>query len=200
MDSGQDQNPVSSTTKPKNNSKKPILIAIALIILALIGIGVWKISDKNTSEPQTSTTTEEVLPPTEGTATMGVSTSAPQVTVGEVATFKVYVNPGETEVNAVGVRASFPTDNFELADINYEGSGFDIQAKEEVKNGVVTLDLGATKNLKGEQFVATITLKALKPSTDSGLTLNDGSILIQSSNNKNILKTWQGAQIKIVEE
>jgi hypothetical protein len=199
MDSGQDQNPVSSTTKPKNNSKKPMVIAIALIILALIGIGVWKISDKNTSEPQTSTTTEEVLP-VEGTATMGVSTNKPQVTVGEVATFKVYANPGETEVNAVGVRASFPTDSFELADINYEGSGFDIQAKEEIKNGAITLDRGATKNVKGEQLVATITLKALKPAVDSGLTLNEGSILIQSSNNKNILKTWQGAQIKIVEE
>jgi hypothetical protein len=199
MDSGQDQNPVSSTTKPKSNSKKPIVIAIILITLALIGIGVWNLSDKNNPEPQASTTTEEVLP-VEGTATMGVSVNAPQVKVGEVATFKVYANPGETEVNAVGVRASFPTDSFELVDISYEGSGFDIQAKEEVKNGTITLDRGATKNQKGEQLVATVTLKTLKPSTDSGLTLNEGSILIQSSNNKNILKTWQGAQIKIVEE
>jgi hypothetical protein len=136
----------------------------------------------------------------EGSASMTVSSDAQQVTVGKAVTFKVYVNPGETEVNAVGVNASYPTDSFEFVSISYEGSGFDIQAKEEVKDGAITIERGAAKNTSGETLVATITLKATKATSESGLTIEKDSKLIQSSNTKNILKTRQGAQIEVVEE
>lgn len=206
MDSGEDQNPVNSTLKPKNKTKKPFVIIILLVVLVLLGFGAWKTTSKDSGQSQTSAS-EEVLP-IEGSGTMGVSSDVQQVTVGEVATFKIYVDSGETPVNAVGVRASYPTDTFELVDIDYTGSKFTIQAKEEVKNGNITLDRATgidttTKvgsSLTGESLVATITLKAIKPSTESELTLNEGSILIEASTSKNILKTWQGAKIKVIEE
>jgi hypothetical protein len=207
MDSGQDQNPVKPTETPKTKNKKVAPLIILVVLLAIAGIGAWMLKDKESSpQPQTSTTDEVV--PAEGSATMTVSSDTQQATVGNVVTFKVYVNSDDTEVNGVGVRASFSTDSFDFVGISYEGSAFEMQAKEEVADGKIILDRAtgidsaANKGrvLTGENLVATITLKATKASTGSGLTIDDSSILIQSSDAKNILKTRQGAQIEVVEE
>lgn len=196
MDSS--QNPATPATPNKKNRGKFFTIIFIFILVIAGGITYALTRPQETVTEQTNTTQEPTQ--ADGSAIMLITSSKKQLSVGEVSDFKVYVDSADAEVNAVEVVASFLDDIFELVDINYEGSGFSVQAEEKTANGKITLQRGALKNVMGETLVATVQLKAVKPASDAAIKIEEGSKVLQASNSKNILNDKQGAAVKVTEE
>ncbi|MBA3757700.1 hypothetical protein H0X09_02445 [Candidatus Saccharibacteria bacterium] len=115
---------------------------------------------------------------------------------GEVLTVTVYVNSFSEPINAVQANILYSADKLQFVSINSSTSPFEVQAQSTGGNGVVKIARGHVGSLSGQQEVSKITFTALaKGSTQ--VTFTDGSAVVRSTDNKDILSQTIGGKYNI---
>lgn len=195
----QDQNQLNQA--PINKPKPKTKTFIGLVVIVLLVVGASAYAWKKINNNSTTSTDQEIVAEQNGelpaNATMAIEVGEELARVGEIVEFEVYVDSGDTEVNAVGVEATYPKDDLEVVEVVYEGSKFDIQAFEKAEAGTITLERGASKPTKGKSLVATLRVRPITARTTADITLADKSSLMATANAQNVLGERKSVQIEI---
>lgn len=203
MGPSQDQNQPIQT--PVNKPKAKTKTFVGLIVLVLLVVGASAFAWTRINNSSTTSTESEIANEQGGelpaNASMSIEVDEELARVGEIIEFKVYVDSGEIEVNAVGLEATYPKADMEVVDVVYEGSKFDIQApSKEAGDGEINLERGATKPTKGKSLVATLRMRPTTPGTTADILISKKSSLLAQANAQNILGERIDVQIEIAGE
>lgn len=112
------------------------------------------------------------------------SKEAPSGTVLSVA---IRVDTGGDSVNAVQANLVFPADKLEVVLMSMEGSAFDVQAENVSGAGFVRLARGVITPVTGDKMVGIVVFRARATSGEALVSFADGSAVVRSTDNKDIL-------------
>ena len=107
--------------------------------------------------------------------------------LGSTITLEVRENSGTTAVNAVQANFSYPTDKLTFVSIDATTSAFTTEAQSTGGNGQVALGRGIIGTLTGDQLIAKVTFTVNSVAGTASLPFTNGTMLINSSTNSNIL-------------
>lgn len=107
---------------------------------------------------------------------------------GDIVTIKVYADSAATNVNAVQAAVKYPSDILEFKEVDAANSGYPIQAYQSTDDGKIEVVRGVVGGVSNKQLVAELKFVA-KAAGNAQLTFDkDGTILVDSTTNKNILE------------
>ncbi|MGZ6004720.1 MAG: hypothetical protein ACXWLH_01070 [Candidatus Saccharimonadales bacterium] len=187
--------PTKKTDKPSSdkssflNSPTHLLVLIIVFLLLLVG-GLLLKQHRNT-KPTTLQTTSSSSP------SLSLSSSQLKPQPGSEVSVNIWEDSGSSPINAVQADITYPIDSFVVVDIDGAKSAFEIQAQNSFKDGSIIVARGHKGNLTGRQFVATIKLKVTGKAGQTSLTFSDGSSLLDSTKNTNILNKTTGLNFTI---
>ncbi len=188
------QQPAASLTGPVIK----IVAVLAAIGLAVIGgltlIGLRAGNNINT-KPVTPTPTVQSGAAT-GNGQLYLTPATASLAAGSSFTVAIRENSQNQYVNAVQANLTYPSDKFDYVSASGTGSGFEIAAETSGKNGVIKVSRGTTTPKKGDQLIATLTLKA-KASGAATLAFTAGTALVSSVTNQNVLGSSSPASLQI---
>ena len=182
----------TSTKQPKSAKsgffRSPLHLLVLVMVIASLFALTLVIYDRknNPTDNQAANGTQARSGPS-----LSFSPAKQNVKAGESLTLSVWEDSGDTEVNAVQAKISFPTDKFEFVSTKAEASPFEIEAESSNNDGVVTIARGHVGTLTGRQLVATVELKAKDSAGTAEIKFVDGSHLLNATDNQDILKTKQ---------
>lgn len=149
----------------------------------------YNLTCTNGTDSATASTTVTVGAPTIPPApTIYFNPPTQGYSVGSDMVIEIRENSGGTNVNAVQANFSYPADKLTFVSADGSTSGFTTQAQNIGGNGTVTLARGIIGSLSGDQLIAKVTFKVTAAGT-ANLTFVNGSALIDSSSNQNIISS-----------
>ena len=107
------------------------------------------------------------------------------------------VSSGDTAVNAVQAELSYPATDLEFAGIDTAGTAFSFEAPSSGGGGHVTIARGTTTPVVGDNLVANVTFRVLKPAGRISMALTPSSIVADATTNQNILTSTAGSTLKV---
>ena len=118
---------------------------------------------------------------------------------GEKFSVEIRENSGYHSVNAVQVNLNYDTTRIEFIRADFTGSAFSIEAENTAGNGKVKIARGSLTQLTGDQLVGKIVFKVRQGSYDTArIIFSEGSAIIESTNNSNILGSTGDGNYDIV--
>lgn len=117
------------------------------------------------------------------------------VTTGQNIKVDVFINSG-TAVNAAQLTITYPQNEFQIIRVDSATSAFTIKAEQTEHPGIIKIARGNIKALRGKNLFASLTFKAILPTSSiSHLGYSVADSLVMSNNNTNILS---GSQVQTV--
>jgi hypothetical protein len=115
-----------------------------------------------------------------------LSSNAQQpATTGDVVRYEVREDSGSTAVNAVHVKGTYSTDDFEFLGVDGVGSSFAIATEGDGPNGTFSIARGTIDSVRGDHLVAKLLLKRRTPRAKPPV-VGDNTILVETDNTANI--------------
>lgn len=107
---------------------------------------------------------------------------------------EVRMNTAEQPVNAVQSNLSYPADKLELLNVDTSESALDVEAEETTEEGSIRIARGSVDPVTGDLLIANLTFSVMMSSTSDSATsatiaFTDGSVLMNSEDNTDILNT-----------
>src|SRR4030042_4609996 len=119
---------------------------------------------------------------------------------GESFSVQVRENSEGEPVNAVQAKIAYDTSKLDAVSIDGSSSAFQIKAQETISLGVVTIARGVNAGeppVTGDQLVASVHFKAKSSSGSTSVNFTDGTVLVRSTDNANILNGTVGGTYTI---
>jgi hypothetical protein len=136
------------------------------------------------------------ITPAYAAASLYLSPAGKTVNKGDQFSIAIRVNTGGDPVNAVEATITYPTAKLSFGNIDYAGSGFEIQAEETVSGNIIRTIRGTVTPKNGDKLVATVTFKA-KASGKATVSFTSDCNVVRSSDNTNILSGKTGGTYTI---
>jgi hypothetical protein len=130
-------------------------------------------------------------------ATMSLSPATGKLSKGKTIKVSIWEDSGTQSVNAVQANLTYDATKLQFVSIDSSGSAFSIEAQAKSSSGNVLIARGQLSPIKGKQFVSAVTFKALGSSGKANISFAPGSVLVRSTDNKNILTTSYGANFNL---
>jgi plastocyanin len=180
----QEQNmPETEQKKPaKIGPWKPIFVVIVVVLAAASAVTAIMIS-RDTKSPVSNSPGNQMS----SEPSLSFSPSSQTIKAGETLTLAVWADSVDQVVNAVQSNITYPADKFELVDVIDDGSAYEIKAETTRDSGSIAIARGHVGTLTGPQLVVKLTLKALVDTGTAKISFTDGTALVSSESNQNIV-------------
>src|SRR5262249_37063114 len=104
----------------------------------------------------------------------------------------IYEDSQNDPVNAVQANLTYMSNQFDFVKIDDSGSAFAIKAQNDGGNGKISIARGNIHPVTGKQLIAKVVLKSKVSSGSADINFTDGSGIVRSSDNKEILQDSTG--------
>jgi uncharacterized protein (UPF0333 family) len=204
------QSSLSSRNNKTSNKFNWVGLLVILLVLTVAPVYVYhshKGSDKNSSN-SSSTSNASSSGDTndggsnvasDGSGTLSVEPGSQPVSEGSILTIALYEDSKSDSVNAVQTNLTYPADKLKLVKIDTSGSAFAIKAQEDGGSGSIKIARGTIKPVTGKQLVARAQFRAKANSGTANIEFTDGSGIVRSSDNKEILHDTNGQQYMLTQ-
>lgn len=115
------------------------------------------------------------------------------------AAIKIYVDTAGADVNALQANLAYPADKLEFVSVDSSGSAFGIEAEASGGNGLVKIGRGSIEPKSGKLLVATVNFKAITGSGSAAISFSEGSSVLRSSDNIDILGSTNPGSINFTD-
>lgn len=161
----------------KTPTKRVVLVVFLVVAVVTAGVLIFKSNETKTHNAAVAA----------GQTSISLTPAAAEIKAGDTLEAAVVIDTKGKPVNAVQANLSYPTDKFEYAGTNNDGSAFPVAAQTVGGSGNVNISRGAMAPVSNQQIVTKVKFRALASSSEASITFAKGTVVLSSETNTNLL-------------